>query len=101
VCRWRDLGAVLGARGCFAPFAGRPVVGLRGVRTKLGRAAARHRAAPRRCRVRYFGAMANCLVTGVAGFIGSSIVRALLTGGRRVRGVDNFATGKWENVAGV
>ncbi len=41
------------------------------------------------------------LVTGVAGFIGSSIARALLMRGERVRGVDNFVTGKRENLTGL
>jgi len=39
------------------------------------------------------------LVTGIAGFIGSSIARALLREGHAVRGVDNFSTGKRENLA--
>ena len=45
--------------------------------------------------------MAKFLVTGAAGFIGSSLVRALVETGAQVRGVDNFATGKRENLAGV
>ena len=43
--------------------------------------------------------MAKYLVTGAAGFIGSSIVRALIESGKEVRGMDNFATGKRENIA--
>jgi nucleoside-diphosphate-sugar epimerase len=39
------------------------------------------------------------LVTGVAGFIGSSIAKALLARGDAVRGIDNLATGKRENLA--
>ncbi|MGA2991546.1 MAG: SDR family oxidoreductase [Candidatus Korobacteraceae bacterium] len=45
--------------------------------------------------------MADYLVTGVAGFIGRSIAAELLKRGERVRGIDNFSTGKRENVAGL
>ncbi|HEY2993986.1 MAG TPA: SDR family oxidoreductase [Methylomirabilota bacterium] len=39
------------------------------------------------------------LVTGGAGFIGSSLARALLARGDRVRIIDNFSSGKRENIA--
>src|ERR1700684_4232021 len=45
--------------------------------------------------------MAKYLVTGAAGFIGSSLMRALLERGEQVRGIDNFSTGKRENLTEV
>jgi nucleoside-diphosphate-sugar epimerase len=45
--------------------------------------------------------MALYLVTGIAGFIGSSIARALLARGDEVRGIDNYSTGKRENIAEI
>ena len=42
--------------------------------------------------------MALYLITGIGGFIGSSLARALLSRGERVRGVDNFSTGNPENI---
>ena len=45
--------------------------------------------------------MALYLITGIGGFIGSSIARALLSRGEAVRGVDNFSTGKKENLAEI
>jgi UDP-glucose 4-epimerase len=41
------------------------------------------------------------LVTGAAGFIGSHLVDALVARGYRVRGLDNLATGRAENLAHV
>ena len=41
----------------------------------------------------------NCLVTGGAGFIGSHLVEGLVGKGHFVRVLDNFATGKRENIA--
>lgn len=43
--------------------------------------------------------MATYLITGGAGFIGSNIVAELVRRGERVRVLDNFATGKRENIA--
>src|ERR1700751_2597011 len=45
--------------------------------------------------------MARYLVTGIAGFIGSSIARALLAQGEQVCGIDNLSTGKRENIAEI
>jgi nucleoside-diphosphate-sugar epimerase len=41
------------------------------------------------------------LVTGVAGFIGSTLARALVERGDSVRGIDNFSTGRRENLDGL
>ena len=43
--------------------------------------------------------MAVYLITGIAGFIGSSLAEALLKRGEAVRGIDNFVTGRRENLA--
>ncbi len=43
--------------------------------------------------------MANYLITGVAGFIGSHLAHALVAHGHNVRGIDNFATGLRGNLA--
>jgi len=45
--------------------------------------------------------MSLYLITGIGGFIGSSLARALLARGEQVRGVDNFATGKRENISEI
>jgi len=45
--------------------------------------------------------MANYLITGIAGFIGSSLAHTLLERGHSVRGVDNLSTGKIENLAAI
>jgi UDP-N-acetylglucosamine 4-epimerase len=58
--------------------------------TPLEAVSSRLRAEPRRW-----------LVTGAAGFIGSHLTEALLELGQDVVGLDNFATGKRENLADV
>jgi nucleoside-diphosphate-sugar epimerase len=45
--------------------------------------------------------MATYLITGVAGFIGSALARAVLRQGDQVRGLDNFSTGKRENISEI
>jgi UDP-glucose 4-epimerase len=45
--------------------------------------------------------MAVYLITGIGGFIGSSLARELLQRGQQVRGVDNFSTGKRENLTQI
>jgi nucleoside-diphosphate-sugar epimerase len=45
--------------------------------------------------------MAKYLITGIAGFIGSSLARALVERGDEVRGIDNYLTGKPANLAGL
>jgi len=45
--------------------------------------------------------MSLYLITGIGGFIGSSLARELLKRGEQVRGVDNFSTGKRENIAEI
>ena len=45
--------------------------------------------------------MATYLVTGIAGFIGSSIAHELVKRGETVRGLDDFSTGKWENIEDI
>lgn len=43
--------------------------------------------------------MALYLISGIAGFIGSNLAHELLRRGEKVRGFDNFETGKRENLA--
>ena len=45
--------------------------------------------------------MALYLITGVAGFIGSSLARAVLAEGDQVRGIDNFSTGRRDNITEI
>ena len=45
--------------------------------------------------------MSTYLITGIAGFIGSSLANTLVKQGEQVRGIDNFATGKRENIAEI
>ncbi|HXY13228.1 MAG TPA: SDR family oxidoreductase [Terriglobales bacterium] len=42
--------------------------------------------------------MSIYLITGIAGFIGSSLARAVLAVGDEVRGIDNLSTGNMENI---
>ena len=42
--------------------------------------------------------MANYLITGMAGFIGSSLAHTLVERGHSVRGIDNLSTGKLANL---
>jgi UDP-glucose 4-epimerase len=45
--------------------------------------------------------MANYLITGIAGFIGSSLAHTLVERGHSVRGFDNLSTGNIENLADI
>lgn len=45
--------------------------------------------------------MSLYLITGIGGFIGSSLARSLLARGEQVRGVDNLSTGKRENISEI
>jgi UDP-glucose 4-epimerase len=45
--------------------------------------------------------MAKYLITGVAGFIGSTIANRLVERGDEVRGIDNFSTGNRNNLNGL
>lgn len=48
-----------------------------------------------------FKGMSTALVTGVAGFIGSNLANRLLDLGHDVRGVDNFETGREQNLTAL
>jgi len=45
--------------------------------------------------------MARYLITGIAGFIGSTLAHALVERGDEVRGIDNLCTGSLENMADI
>jgi nucleoside-diphosphate-sugar epimerase len=45
--------------------------------------------------------MPTYLITGVGGFIGSALARAVLARGDEVRGLDNFSTGKRQNLTEI
>lgn len=45
--------------------------------------------------------MSTYLITGIAGFIGSALARAVLAKGENVRGIDNLSTGKRENLTEI
>jgi nucleoside-diphosphate-sugar epimerase len=45
--------------------------------------------------------MSLYLITGISGFIGSALARSLLARGEQVRGVDNFSTGRRENLSEI
>src|SRR6266702_6977436 len=45
--------------------------------------------------------MARYLITGIAGFIGSTLAHALVEQGHEVRGIDNLCTGSLDNLADI
>lgn len=45
--------------------------------------------------------MARYLITGMAGFIGSTLAHELLEQGHTVQGIDNLSTGRMENIADI
>src|ERR1039458_4742769 len=47
------------------------------------------------------GWMARYLITGIAGFIGSTLAHALVAQGHEVRGIDNLSTGSLDNLVDI
>jgi UDP-glucose 4-epimerase len=45
--------------------------------------------------------MARYLITGIAGFIGSTLAHALVAQGHEVRGIDNLSTGSLDNLVDI
>jgi nucleoside-diphosphate-sugar epimerase len=45
--------------------------------------------------------MATYLITGIAGFIGSTLAHTLVEQGHQVRGIDNLSTGNLDNLAAI
>ena len=45
--------------------------------------------------------MSRYLITGIAGFIGSSLAHALVHAGHSVRGIDNLSNGSMANLSGI
>ena len=45
--------------------------------------------------------MARYLITGIAGFIGSTLAHTLVAQGHEVRGIDNLSTGNLDNLADI
>lgn len=45
--------------------------------------------------------MARYLITGIAGFIGSTLAHTLVEQGHQVRGIDNLSTGNLDNLADI
>jgi nucleoside-diphosphate-sugar epimerase len=45
--------------------------------------------------------MAQYLITGMAGFIGSTLAHTLVEQGHQVRGIDNLSTGRLENIEDI
>jgi nucleoside-diphosphate-sugar epimerase len=45
--------------------------------------------------------MARYLISGIAGFIGSTLAHALVEQGHEVRGIDNLSTGSLDNIADI